>query len=237
MKDIHAYENAMGGGEEEDSSSSAVWMAVPTIDTVTHDICLSTDKKSVELYDACVSIESIRNGYLCSMHPSEGFWIFKGSQNRSQGSNSYGVSWDPRAACTGGGGGNDDEPCSGVPTSVIKLPVGAPTTTEYAIACTSDSSAVVRINSIDQSYDDDEGKRVEVCVCVCLPLMMMMVDCIKKERKLLHTYAQDDPPPEKNRYYQFFDERFFALISNKVNWPRDKGVVELIPIVVGIGDV
>jgi hypothetical protein len=162
MKDIHAYENAMGGKEDEgvDDSSSSVWMAVPTIDTLTHDICLSTDKKRVELYDACVSIESIRNGYLCSMHPSEGFWIFKGSQNRSQGSNSYGVSWDPRV------GG--DEPCSGVPTSVIKLPVGAPITTEYAIACTSDSGAVVRINSIDQSYDNDEGQRVEVCVCVYL---------------------------------------------------------------------
>ena len=43
-----------------------------------------------------------------------------------------------------------------------------------------------------------------------------------------------DPPPEKEQLYQFFDEAYLQQVS-KLGWHRDMGVVELIPIVVGIG--
>jgi hypothetical protein len=62
-----------------------VRIAVPTIDTVTHDVCTTTSisrDDTVHLFDGCVDVSSIRNGFLCSMHPSEGFWIFKGEHNR-----------------------------------------------------------------------------------------------------------------------------------------------------------
>lgn len=47
----------------------------------------------------------------------------------------------------------------------------------------------------------------------------------------------EEARPEREQLYQFFDESYLAHLATSVGWPRDKGVVELIPIVVGIGSV
>lgn len=125
IRDIHAYESvaASACGSSACGSSACgslvngtggVRVAVPTIDTVTHDMCVSTTTSTndtVHLFDGCTNVNNIRNGLLCSMHPSEGFWIFKGSQNRAQGANSYGMAWHA-ATCNR---------AVGMPTSVIKI--------------------------------------------------------------------------------------------------------------------
>ena len=113
IRDIHAYESVSALSDESEGS---VRVAVPTIDTVTHDMCVATsvsNNDTVHLFDGCVNINNIRNGLLCSMHPSEGFWIFKGAQNRAQGANAYGMAWY--------GTGTSGSMAVGMPTSVIKI--------------------------------------------------------------------------------------------------------------------
>lgn len=100
MRDIHSHD------------SETVRLAIPTIDTVEYDICFSKDENSVQVFDACTSINSIRNGFLASMHPSEGFWIFKGVHDRSRGSNAYGVAWHTHPSLP-----------AGIPSCVIKVPM------------------------------------------------------------------------------------------------------------------
>lgn len=45
------------------------------------------------------------------------------------------------------------------------------------------------------------------------------------------------PESERDKLYQFFDEQYLSIVAQSIGWPRDRGVVELIPIVVGIGVV
>lgn len=157
-------------------------MAVSTIDTVTHDLVMSPDKVCV--FDGCTPVTNIKNGMLCSMHPSEGFWIFQGIHNRAQGGTSpYGMGWTMH-------------PHAAMPTSVIRSLTRQHTAREtgYAVVTSSDASFITRINPVTQKQ------------------------------------AQ----PEKNAVYQFFDHSALTFMCGKLGWPRDRGIVELIPIVVGL---
>lgn len=191
MRDIHAHD------------SDSVKLAIPTMDTVEYDICLSNHGSNVQVYDSCMNVSMVKNGVLASMHPSEGFWIFKGVHDRSQGSNAYGVAWhtDPLLPIA-------------IPTSVIKVPMSENVQMKekasekarklmFSTACTRDSNAIVRVN---------------------------MVPSYSKEEK------EEEPRPEKDQLYQFFDEAYLAVLG-QLGWKRDMGVVELIPIVVGLGVV
>ena len=67
-QDIHSFDTASA------SSEVGVRIAVPTIDTVTHDMSVTSNTEiddTVQVFDGCVNIGDIRNGLLCSMHPSE----------------------------------------------------------------------------------------------------------------------------------------------------------------------
>lgn len=253
IRDIHAHDSAVsniGGGlsSRSDSASSVssslsstgggVRIAVPTIDTVAYDMCMGTTMckdDTVHLFDACANVETVRNGLLCSMHPSEGFWIFKGAQNRALGANSYGISWNVVAATPAGGGS-----ASGIPTSVIEVhhnprchqsavsSAGVHTTSSYgkdrndaiarslqhAVVCTSDSPSVVRVSAVKQVNGGGSGGDGEE-----MPL------------------GEIEPAAERDKLYQFFDEQYLSLVARSIGWPRDRGVVELIPIVVGMGVV
>lgn len=87
---------------------------------------------------------------------------------------------------------------------------------QYAVVSTTDSHSIVRVNAVDKSRrvqvptpaGAGEFRRVEVA-----------------------------PEPERDSLYQFFDEQYLSLVSRAMRWPRDRGVVELIPIVVGMGVV
>jgi len=56
----------------------AVLQAVPTIDTVEHDLSKSSPQ-SVAVYNLCADTTRITNGLLCQMHPAEGYWLFRGA--------------------------------------------------------------------------------------------------------------------------------------------------------------
>lgn len=79
----------------------------------------------------------------------------------------------------------------------------------YATALTKDSNAIVRVNIVPNILlQNNSSARV-------------------KQQEV-------EPMPEKEQLYQFFDEAYLQQVS-KLGWHRDMGVVELIPIVVGLG--
>ena len=223
IKDVHSYDTAVvarGSSSVVSASTNAsssttttmmpttksVRLAVPTIDTVTHDMHVDDDKgvgsgsgTCVHLFDGCVDVGDIKNGVLCSMHPSEGFWILKGVQNRANGTNMYGTGW-----------GTPKGRAAAIPTAVTRFKKSSSAKNReqshpYAVAVTSDSASIVRIAVIE---------RVDPATGMEIP-----------------------PTKERDATYQFFDEQYLAMLEKNAAWPRDRGVVELIPIVVGIGSL
>jgi hypothetical protein len=53
-------------------------LAVPSTDTVEHDIS-KRDSTTVSVHNLCVDTTRITNGIICQMHPSEGYWLFRGA--------------------------------------------------------------------------------------------------------------------------------------------------------------
>lgn len=84
IRDIHAY-NTQGKTSESSiqKTDEGVQIAIPTTDTITHNLIMNRENPGkqqsrdslgdmVYLFDSCANIDNIRNGLLCSMHPSEG---------------------------------------------------------------------------------------------------------------------------------------------------------------------
>lgn len=76
QRDVHGYDS---------------WpIGVPTVDTTEFDLVHNEGAGVVTLYNAACDTTSIRNGVLCHMHPSEGYWLFKGSPRPSARGTSFG---------------------------------------------------------------------------------------------------------------------------------------------------
>ena len=58
-------------------SKGTVLQCVPTTDTVEHD--LTRAGNTVTVHNLAVDSTRITNGILCQMHPSEGYWLFRGA--------------------------------------------------------------------------------------------------------------------------------------------------------------
>ena len=71
-------------------------LAVPTTDTVEHDICKLYNNSSVAVHNLTVDTTRITNGVLCQMHPSEGYWLFRGAQ---RGTGVYGAMFGSHHTC------------------------------------------------------------------------------------------------------------------------------------------
>ena len=63
---------------ESEAGAGSVLLAVPTTDTVEHDLA-RRDARTVAVMNAAVDTTKITNGVLCQMHPSEGYWLFRGA--------------------------------------------------------------------------------------------------------------------------------------------------------------
>jgi hypothetical protein len=72
-------------------------MAVAHTETCTHDIT-SLRSGDVAVFNSCVDTTTPRNGVLCEMHPSEGFWLFKGP-SVNNGSHENGGVFGKQAHC------------------------------------------------------------------------------------------------------------------------------------------
>ena len=77
------------------STNTDIAIAVPTIDTVEHDMT-RRDGKYVTIHNSCVDTTRITNGILCQMHPAEGVWLFRGAP---RGTGVYGAMFGSQASC------------------------------------------------------------------------------------------------------------------------------------------
>jgi hypothetical protein len=73
-------------------------MAVTHVETCTHDIA-SLRNGDIAVYNECVDTTAPRNGILCAMNLSEGFWLFKGPQSANNGAQDYGVIFGNHSHC------------------------------------------------------------------------------------------------------------------------------------------
>jgi hypothetical protein len=76
-------------------------LAVPTVETVEHDICqrgqhVYSRQGSVVVHNEAVDTTRVTNGVLCQMHPSEGYWLFRGA---SRGTGVYGAMFGCHQTC------------------------------------------------------------------------------------------------------------------------------------------
>lgn len=174
-----------------------------------------------------------------------GYWIFKGTQNRAQGNNAYGTSWHCRDEY-------HDFITLGMPTSVIRthyqqqqhaankrMMMGNDNESAVSFSTFSSSSSPSLLSSFSK-YSEEMTRRGNINKKQHAVVSTSDSPCIVR----IHTVKQVDskghelhPNSERNAFYQFFDERYLSLITEKICWPRDRGIVELIPIVVGIGVV
>jgi hypothetical protein len=143
-------------------------LAVPTTDTVEHDICKLFGSNAA-VHNLAVDTTRITNGILCQMHPSEGYWLFRGAQ---RGTGVHGAMFGSHQAC------------GAFPT---RAPLVPPSTAKGM------NAVVVQ----------DGG-------------------CIIRDDKVT-----------ARQHYACFDEAFLKNLE-RMQWNRDNGVVELIPIVVGM---
>ena len=55
-----------------------VLMAVPTTDTIEHDL-MRGESQTVMVMNSAIDTTKMTNGIICRMHPSEGYWLFRGA--------------------------------------------------------------------------------------------------------------------------------------------------------------
>jgi hypothetical protein len=144
-------------------------LAVPCTDTVEHDICKLHNGSAVAVHNLAVDTTRVTNGILCQMHPSEGYWLFRGAQ---RGTGVHGAMFGSHYVC------------GAFPTRSPLLPTTAARTHNAVVV-------------------QDGG-------------------CIIRQEKV-----------SGRQHYACFDEAFLKNLE-KMQWNRDNGVVELIPIVVGM---
>jgi hypothetical protein len=149
-------------------------IGVPVVDTTEFNI-QPGDDDTVEFYSACCDSTTLQNGVIVRMHPSEGFWVFRGAAKSSSKVTNFGAMFGSKSAC-------------GVfPTrsTFYKKQQGSPSFVNGF-----DTEVVVRHSSAPRKQQDG---------CV----------------------------------FQCFDEQFFGNLS-KMQWDRNAGVIELVPVVVGL---
>ena len=149
-------------------------IGVPVVDTIEYNI-QSGESGLVEFYSACCDTTSINNGIIVGMHPSEGYWIFRGALKSSSKLTNFGAMFGSKCMC-------------GVfPTrsAFYKKHQGSPSSVNGL-----DTEIVVRRDSLPRTKVD-------------------------------------------GFVFQCFDEQFLSNLT-KMQWDRNSGIIELVPIVVGL---
>ena len=74
---VQCVEDVLAHPESEEGGGT-VLLAVPTTDTIEHEMA-KKDRTGVLVLNAAVDTTKVTNGILCQMHPSEGYWLFRGA--------------------------------------------------------------------------------------------------------------------------------------------------------------
>ena len=99
VEDVLAHPSAGstggGPGTPRKRDNTNVLMAVPTTDTIEHDI-MRSDANHVIVMNSAVDTTRVTNGILSRMHPSEGYWLFRGAP---RGSGVHGAMFGNHKTC------------------------------------------------------------------------------------------------------------------------------------------
>jgi hypothetical protein len=155
-------------------------MFLSHIETLAHDIQPVRKLKGVSVYNECVNTSTTRNGILCNMNMSEGYWLFKGPPSNCDSTLDYGSVF-----------GNERD-CGIFPTSASRL------SNEQMIHNMNHGCHVV-VDTLSAGgfvFPEETYKRERA-------------NCIK------------------------FDEAFMRNLET-MGWQRDNGIMEMMPIVVGV---
>lgn len=149
-------------------------IGIPVVDTVEFNI-QNGEHDTVEFYSACCDSTAVQNGIAMRMHPSEGYWIFRGALKSSSKLTNFGAIFGSKAVC-------------GVfPTrsAFFKRNHGSPSCVNGL-----DTEIIVRRASVPRVKPD-------------------------------------------GYVFQSFEEQFLTNLS-RMQWDRNSGIIELVPIVVGL---
>lgn len=188
--------------EDLHRGTSGHMIAIPTIETFEHDIRRdSRDSSMVNSYCGCVDTTILRNGMILRGAPSQGLYIIRGPAR--SGPMRY------------GGGFGDSTVCGCLPTYPAEF------------------------NSHLSSYDPNDPN--DVVLSNVKPIQARTIKRIATPSRdddevslLEHSgnpavYIDREIPQSGTNYVQVYDESYMNNLS-KMQWNRDNGVVELIPI-------
>lgn len=205
----------------------------------------------VVAYNSCTGVAHIQNGVLCAMHPSEGFWIFQGVHNRSTYSNntSFGKGWSKH-------------PEIAMPTSVLHLtpqqdaqkgrvvhntPLGGqPGVPGHAGSRTGQSAGLFQdalaggvqgtmaggfTGNAPEIQKKAEQVQKRTSQGACCPLATVTSSDAPFIIRI-NPITQERVASRKNARYQKLDHAALNFIADTMGWSRERGVVELMPLVV-----
>lgn len=184
-------EGAVGGG-----APRQVLQAVPTTDTIEHDLT-RRDTRFVTVYNAAVDTTKVTNGILCSMQPSEGVWLFRGAP---RGTGVYGAMF------------GSHQICGAFPTRSPLITGRHPNTLAVL-----DGTCVVRAGQGGGATPAEGQAQGQ----------------LQGQEQRTPRSHQHGGALKRQARYVCFDEAFFKNLE-KMQWNRDNGYIELIPIVVGM---
>ena len=169
-------------------------LAVATTDTVEHDI--SKRDNAVSVHNLCVDTTRVTNGILCKMHPSEGYWLFRGA---------------PRGSGVNGAMFGNHRVCGSFPTRSPAIPAQSARHTNAVLV--QDGKEIVRSDKLDK-----------------LDKLELSGGLENSSDSVNSSHPKNSNP---RQHYMCFDEAYFKNLE-RMQWNRDNGFVELIPIVVGM---
>lgn len=181
--------------QDTSSYEDAAEIASCCTETMLHSMHRDQATNQVVVTNCCMDPRQQGNGVLCSMHPTEGVWLFKGPPVTKHQMMNYGGTFGHDAAQGHAAFPTSTPPSSNNYSFKYKAPAGSPMQHHQISLCMlSDSPVVARL--------DANGVRL---------------------------------PPQQGSKHVCIDEAYMRKL-NTLQWNRDNGMVELIPIAVVVTD-
>mmetsp|Transcript_18677 Transcript_18677/g.61324 ORF Transcript_18677/g.61324 Transcript_18677/m.61324 type:complete len:168 (+) Transcript_18677:1087-1590(+) len=166
---------------------------------------IKLNAESVAVYNFACNTTLQENGILCPMHPCEGMWLFKGPRMNHNSYHTYGSTF------------GTDYVCGTFPTSsfqIMKINDGIKGYYDY--------KSRIKDESLDRRTISMNLRKSNIVILEDGEFMSKMKDL----HQVKNSKLQLD--------YFCFDEGFMKNLE-KMQWNRDNGHIELMPIVVGLG--
>lgn len=189
-----------------------------TTDTMDHNIS-ETDDGRIALFNECCDSTSVSNGILSRQHPSEGVWIFQGSQQSAIGSLS-----------NFGGSFGHQENCGAFPTGTFSLYEQSYQQQSHPVAAAQQQRADsldkhgARVGGTSYSFGSNQlsDTRLNLFKEKECNHVVYFDPITGKERE--NIVMEDEP------HYVKMDEAFLKHLESH-DWCREYQIIQLIPII------